>query len=119
MSEAAAPVALGEPVHRVGRGFLAVVALANLGTMLAFFTPIQNLLPRLSEELAGADGKETALAWVTGVGALVAVVANPLAGAFSDRTTSRFGRRRPWVLGGALVGAVAIVLLPGQRTVVG
>ena len=73
-------MALGEPVHRVGRGFLAVVALANLGTMLAFFTPIQNLLPRLSEQIAGADGKETALAWVTGVGALVAVVANPLAG---------------------------------------
>ena len=115
----AVPVALAEPVARVGRGFLTVVALANLGTMLAFFTPIQNLLPRLSEQIAGADGKETALAWVTGVGALVAVVANPLAGAFSDRTTSRFGRRRPWVLGGALVGALAIVVLPSQGTVLG
>ena len=56
---------------------------------------------------------------MTGVGALVAVVANPLAGAFSDRTTSRFGRRRPWVLGGAAVGALAIVLLPTQGTILG
>ena len=53
MAQPVAPVALGEPVHRVGRGFLTVVALANLGTMLAFFTPIQNLLPRLSEEHRG------------------------------------------------------------------
>jgi MFS family permease len=111
--------ALAEPTRRVGAGFLAIVALANLGTMLAFFTPIQNLLPRMSEQVAGAGGKETALAWVTGVGALVAVVANPVAGAFSDRTTSRLGRRRPWVLWGALVGAAAIVLLPLQGTVLG
>ena len=47
------------------------------------------------------------------------MVANPLAGALSDRTTSRFGRRRPWVLGGAAVGALAIVLLPTQGTILG
>ncbi|HYN75929.1 MAG TPA: MFS transporter [Candidatus Limnocylindria bacterium] len=115
----AEPFALAEPTRRVGRGFLTIVALANLGTMVAFFTPIQNLLPRLSEQVGGADGKETALAWITGVGALVAVVANPLAGALSDRTTSQFGRRRPWVLGGALVGGLAIVTLPTQGTVLG
>lgn len=118
--DATAPVgALQEPTARVRGGFFAGLALANLGIMLAFYTPIQNLLPRMSEEIAGADGKEVALAVVTGVGVLGSVIGNPLAGALSDRTTSRFGRRRPWLLGGALVGALAIVVLTVQSTVIG
>ena len=40
-------------------------------------------------------------------GALVAMFANPLFGAWSDRTTSRFGRRRPWILAGCVGGALA------------
>lgn len=108
-----------EPTVRVRTSFLLTISLANLGIMLAFFTPIQNLLPRLAEDIAGGDGKETALAWVTGVGAFVAIVANPLAGALSDRTTSRFGRRRPWIVLGALVGGVLIALLSTQSTVLG
>ena len=111
--------ALAEPTVRVRATFLATLALANLGIWLAFFTPIQNLLPRFSEDIAGADGKETALAVVTGVGAFVAIIANPLAGALSDRTTSRFGRRRPWLLLGAFFGAIAIALLSTQSTIVG
>lgn len=111
--------ALAEPTVRVRAPFLATLALANLGIWLAFFTPIQNLLPRYSEQIAGADGKEAALAIVTGAGAFVAIIANPLAGALSDRTTSRFGRRRPWLLIGSLVGAIAIALLATQSGIVG
>ena len=111
--------ALAEPTVRVRAPFLATLALANLGIWLAFFTPIQNLLPRYSEQIAGADGKEAALAIVTGAGAFVAIIANPLAGALSDRTTSRFGRRRPWLLIGSLVGAIAIALLATQSSIVG
>ncbi|QTR04583.1 MFS transporter, partial [Saccharothrix algeriensis] len=46
------------------------------------------------------DGKERSLGLIVALGALVAVVANPLFGRLSDRTTSRFGRRRPWLIGG-------------------
>ena len=63
--------ALQEPTRRVGRGYLTIIALANLGTMIAFFTPIQNLLPRLACSASGGMSKETALAWITGVGAFV------------------------------------------------
>jgi MFS family permease len=59
--------------------------------------------------------KETMLAWVTGAGAMVALVANPVFGAFSDRTASRFGRRRPWTLAGALLGALSLLLLGQAR----
>src|SRR5262245_41202362 len=37
-------------------------------------------------------------------------VADPVAGFLSDRTRSRFGRRRPWLVAGALPLAVAFVL---------
>ena len=51
-----------------------------------------------------ADGKTTALGIVTGVGALVAVLVGPIAGALSDATTARTGRRHTWIAGGALLG---------------
>jgi MFS family permease len=44
-------------------------------------------------------------------------VANPLFGALSDRTTSRFGRRLPWVVAGALLGALALVLLAVSHSI--
>jgi MFS family permease len=110
--------ALAEPERPIGTRYVLPVVLANLGIMLAFYTPIQNLLPRLAEEVAGAD-KEAALAWITGVGAFMSIVANPAAGALSDRTLGRFGRRRPWVLWGAVLGALALCALAFQSTVLG
>ena len=111
--------ALAEPTRRVSGLFLALLSLANLGIMIAFYTPIQNLLPRMSADIAGDDGKEVALAVILGVGVIGSVIGNPLAGAMSDRTTSRWGRRRPWLLGGSFVGMIAVALLAQQTTVAG
>lgn len=104
---------------RVGRAFVATLALANLALWMGFFTPIQLLLPQQLEAIAGDDGKVGALGWVTGAGALVAVVVTPLAGSLSDRTTSRWGRRLPWVVGGTLLAAAALAVLSRQSTVAG
>ncbi|MGH8877676.1 MAG: MFS transporter, partial [Stackebrandtia sp.] len=84
-----------EPQRRVSAPWTGGLFASVLGIYIAFFTPIQILLPMQLDAIAGQD-KVAALAWVTGLGALVSVVANPLAGALSDRTTSRFGRRHPW-----------------------
>ena len=114
------PGAVGPvPATRVRRAFIGTLALANLAVWMGFFTPIQLLLPEQLEDVAGDAGKVGALGLVTGVGALVAVLATPLAGALSDRTTSRFGRRLPWLVGGTLLGAFALVVLSRQSTVVG
>lgn len=110
--EAPAVGALAEPSRRVGAVLLGTMALCNLGVMLAFYAPLQNLLPRLSESVAGGAGKESTLAVITGIGVLGSVVGQPLTGALSDRTTSRWGRRRPWLVGGAVAGAAAVALLP-------
>jgi MFS family permease len=108
-----------EPTRRVGRRWVALIALANLGLYLGYIGPISVLLPNQVQAIAGSGGKVAALGWVTGIGAVVAMISNPVAGALSDRTTSRFGRRRPWIVCGALAGAAALVLLAGQRTIVG
>src|SRR3989344_4768778 len=50
------------------------------------------------------------------LGGLTAAGANFLFGALSDRTTSRFGRRRPWILGGFLLVAGSLVALAASRT---
>lgn len=44
-------------------------------------------------------------------GALVALISNPVIGALSDRTHSRFGRRRPWLVGGAIGGCLALAVI--------
>jgi MFS family permease len=104
---------------RVGRRWISLIALANLGLYLAYLGPLSVLLPNQVQAIAGPAHTVAVLGWVTAAGAAVAMVANPVAGALSDRTTGRFGRRRPWLVGGVLAGAAALVLLGGQHTIAG
>jgi len=114
-----AGVLAAEPVRRVGKRWIALIALANLGLYLGYFGPITVLLPNQVQAIAGPAHKVAVLGWVTGIGAAVAMISNPVAGALSDRTTSRFGRRHPWTVCGALAGAAALVLLVGQHAIAG
>lgn len=108
--------ALAEPVERVRPLWITGVVLVNLGINAAFFGPIQVLLGQQAIHFDEGQ-KEAILALVTGCGAAVSLVANPLFGAFSDRTASRYGRRVPWVLFGAILGAAALVGLAGAPNV--
>ncbi|MGV1037727.1 MAG: MFS transporter [Candidatus Nanopelagicales bacterium] len=109
---------LGEPTKNVSWVFVLSLTLANIGIMMVLITPLNNLLPRYADAITGGVGKETALAWISGVGAVAAMVFNPLSGAFSDRTTSRFGRRRPWIVGGSLAAAALMILMSYQQSIV-
>ena len=109
---------MNEPARPVGTSFMVLLALANLGLWMALFAPIQVLLAQ-QMELVAPQGKEAGLGYVTAAGALVAMIANPLFGAASDRTRTRWGRRHPWSLGGAIVGAIALVMLGRQDTLAG
>lgn len=122
-SAAAIPAAAGGPEtttgpRAVGRGWTTALALANLGLWLGYFGPLQVLLPDQVQDIAPHD-KSAMLGVVTGFGALVALVAGPVAGALSDATGSRFGRRRPWILGGALLGCLGLAALSGQHGILG
>jgi MFS family permease len=115
---AAASAADVEPASRVSAGWIGLISLANLGLWMAYFGPLQVLLPNQAQAVAGAD-KETVLGLVTGVGALVAVLVGPIAGALSDATTARTGRRHTFIAAGAVLGCVGLLLLAGQHTLLG
>jgi len=78
--------ALAEPVEPVRRRWVARITLASIGLWAGFFGPIQVLLAQQAAEVAPGS-KEFVFGLVTGVGAAVSVVSNPLFGALSDRTT--------------------------------
>jgi MFS family permease len=90
--------------------FIGCYALALLGAWMAIMTPAT---VTLALRVADIDplAKERNYSLVAGVGALFALCANPLFGALSDRTTSRFGMRRPWILLGAAGGCIGAAMI--------
>jgi MHS family alpha-ketoglutarate permease-like MFS transporter len=103
--------ALQEPVERVGGGWTAALSLANVAIWVGWYGPLQILLARQAEDFAPGTGmsKETLLAWVTGVGAVVSLAANPFFGALSDR----IGRRNAMLCFSGLATIAVVPLLTG------
>ncbi|NLE76386.1 MAG: MFS transporter, partial [Chloroflexi bacterium] len=69
------------------------------------------ILPALLVELAPAAWKNTYLAALSLAGLALATAIQPLTGHLSDRTASRWGRRRPWILAGTLGDFVCLALV--------
>ena len=98
-------------MNRVGGGFITLYALAYIGTSLVFIAPLLVSLALKVNSLVGIDRAPSGLALVTGTGSLLAIFANPFFGRMSDRTSSRMGMRRPWMLGGLAGGSLGIVVV--------
>ncbi|MEV5282583.1 MFS transporter [Streptomyces sp. NPDC051994] len=96
--------------ERPGGRWVGALSLANLGVWVGWFGPLQLLLARQAE-LFNPGHKASTLALVTGLGAAVSMVANPVFGALSDRTTARVGRRIPWVVAGGAGGVAGLLIL--------
>ena len=109
--------ALQVPTKAVNAGFQMLLSLANLVIWLSILPISQILLPTQIAAL-GAANKFTNLTIATVVGVLAAVITNPIAGALSDRTTSRLGRRRPWFLVGSMLSAVTLALMANATSFV-
>src|SRR5512136_1198215 len=60
-------------------------------------------MPTLVGIYALADWKNTALSIMRTAGLIIAMLVQPAVGLISDRSTSRFGRRRPFILIGVLL----------------
>lgn len=99
---------------RVSWGFIALYAAAHTGTWMAVMTPILFTLALRVTQL-DPEGATSTVSLVLGISALLGVPASPFFGRLSDRTVSRLGMRRPWMvigLGGGLVGLLVIALAP-------
>jgi len=83
-----------------GIGSLGAATLLNAISLLVLFYLVTVL------------GMEPALAGLLiFLGKIYDMVTDPLMGIISDRTRSRFGRRRPWLLGGGIISALSMVML--------
>jgi len=93
----------------VGWGFIGLYAFGYTGVWLALLTPVVvSLALRVRHLSPGAPDRDLAL--VLTVGAICAIVSNPVFGYLSDRTRSRHGRRRPWLVGGMACGTLALLV---------
>ncbi|HKB34723.1 MAG TPA: MFS transporter, partial [Candidatus Dormibacteraeota bacterium] len=67
------------------------------------------IIPDLVIQLVGRRHEGVALAVLEGIGSLMAVVWQPVVGAVSDRTRSRWGRRRPFIVIGTAGDVIFLV----------
>jgi len=94
---------------KVSAAYIWLMVLATFGAMMALVAPIGYSLSVLIDRIA-PDNDEY-LGYVTGVGSLVVVLIGPIIGILSDRTRSRLGRRRPWLVALTLTGVLGLVIV--------
>jgi len=95
--------------HRVGWGFISLYTSAQMGTSLVFLAPLLVTLALKVNSLVGIEQAPNSLGLVTGIGSLLAMVSNPFFGKLSDRTSSRMGMRRPWMIIGLVGGSLGVL----------
>lgn len=61
-------------------------------------------------EALGAEASQLPILWLGAP--LMGLVTQPIIGELSDRTWSRWGRRKPYFLGGAILGVIMLIALP-------
>src|SRR5260221_2493959 len=118
------PGGLAEPTEPVTKGWIGSLGLASLVMWMASLTPVPVLIP---DQLQHSDrhGKILALGLVSACGAVASLLATPIAGALSDRTTHAYvlahlrGRRHRWTLAMAILSAISLALIAWQPTVLG
>lgn len=65
----------------------------------------------------GADVEHLSLFWLAAP--LTGMIVQPIIGHYSDRTWNRFGRRRPYFMVGAILTAIALILMPNSAVLSG
>ncbi|MEA3003463.1 MAG: maltose/moltooligosaccharide transporter [Sphingomonadales bacterium] len=89
------------------------LALARMGCGLfgvQIVWGLQNANTSRIFQTLGANLAELPILWIAAP--ITGLLVQPVIGHFSDRTWGPLGRRRPYLLGGALISAAALVLMP-------
>ncbi|HET9111315.1 MAG TPA: MFS transporter [Ktedonobacterales bacterium] len=118
VAQAALPEALRTPTKRLGFGFILMLCLANVALWFSM-QPVTNIL--IAEQVDRFDPNPSRQIFYNGLvlfgGALLSVFSNPIGGALSDRTTSRFGRRVPWLIGCGALSAGTLIMMANANGV--
>ncbi|WEV73833.1 MFS transporter [Bifidobacterium sp. ESL0798] len=67
------------------------------------------LMPQRLKDIGVANPSAT-LGVINGVGAVISMFINVFIGSMSDRTRSRFGRRTPWIVSGAVICGICFYM---------
>ena len=84
------------------------VSFGFLGVQLGFALQNANVSRVLSD--LGADLHSLSLFWLAAP--IMGLLVQPIVGAASDRTWNKIGRRKPFILGGALAAALGMFMMP-------
>ena len=94
---------------KVGAGYIWLMVLAQFGIFLGLVAAIGY---SLSVKVAQISPDNTdLLGVVVGLGATALVLVGPVLGMLSDRTRTRIGRRRPWLIAAVPLGIVGFVVV--------
>ncbi len=109
---------MAQPVSGVSRGWTARFSLAWFGIWMAYLVPIQLALP---DQLSALDHPHRIrdFGLINGLIGVAALITLPLFGALCDRSRSRLGRRRVWILAGTAVFALGLAVTGLQTHPVG
>ncbi|WP_084721913.1 MFS transporter [Rhodococcus marinonascens] len=90
---------------------MAAFAFAQFALFVALVGPPTVSIAIKLTAVVGSDNAPQAAGLVLGIGAIAAVVAGPVFGYLSDRTTGPLGRRRPWMVGGSVGLALCLLVI--------
>lgn len=106
-SDATSDSADGMP--RVSRWTIVLLLAATFGGGMAMIVPMAYSLTLRLDQLA--PGRADMLGYILGAGSAATLVVAPLTGILSDRTRSRWGRRRPFTVIGVALGVFAVPIM--------
>lgn len=99
----------GDLPARASAWTITLLVAATFGIGMATVVPMAFSLAVRIDELA--PGRTELLGYVLGIGSAATLLFAPLTGILSDRTRSRWGRRKPFTIGGLVIGAAAMPVL--------
>ena len=103
---------IGSDKPRLSVARILQMNLGFLGLQFSFGLQQSNMGPIYS--YLGADEGAMPLLWLAGP--MTGLIIQPLIGSMSDRTRTRFGRRTPYFLIGAILCSLSLLAMPYSRT---
>ena len=105
-----AMVAAAEPKRRLGIGNQLALSSFWFATNLHWGALLLIIIPHQAKVISPSNPVQ-AMQWIFFFGAFVALITPLVAGALSDRSTSRFGRRRPYMVCGVAVNLIGLAIM--------